>query len=30
MGDTHLQKEISQRIDFFDTLEISNVFNNQI
>lgn len=30
MGDTRIQKEISQRIDFFDTLEISNVFNNQI
>lgn len=30
MGDNRIQKEISQRIDFFDTLEISHVFNNQI
>ena len=30
MGDPRIQKEISQRIDFFDSLEISNVFNNQI
>lgn len=30
MGDSRIQKEISQRIEFFDTLEITNVFNNQI
>lgn len=30
MGETRMQKEILQRIDFFDTLEITHVFNNQI
>lgn len=30
MGDPRTQKEITGRIDFFDSLEISNVFNNHI
>lgn len=29
-GDARTQKEITQRINFFDSLEITNVFNNHI
>lgn len=30
MGDSRTQKEVIQRIDYFDSLEITNVFNNHI
>ena len=30
MGDPRTQKEITERIDFFDSLEITKVFNNHI
>lgn len=29
-GDTRILKEITQRINFFDSLEITNIFNNHI
>ena len=30
VGDPRIQKEITERIEFFDSLKISNVFNNHI
>lgn len=29
-GETRILKEITQRINFFDSLEITNIFNNHI